>query len=105
MENTYYKQIFSITSGYVYQFSGSIPDGETPAEYITNEFVKESGDGQIHTCVTQLTNGKYVLHSFENIESQKFIQISDLSNDPPILPDPEPEEETEEQSQESQGGQ
>lgn len=104
MENTYYKQIFSLYSGYVYEFLGTVPENELAFEYITKEFVNEFGDGQIHTTVIQLTNGKYVIHSFENLESQKFNQVADLSYQPPILPDPEPEQESEEQ-QETQGGQ
>lgn len=106
MENNYYKQIFSIYSGYVYEFSGTIPDNESPLEYITKEFVNEFGNGEIHTNVIQLNNGKYVIHSFENLESEKFIQVSDLSYQPPILPDPEPEQQSENgEQQETQGGQ
>ena len=90
-----YKQIFSIHSGYVYEFTGTVPDGETPSEYITGQFVANHGDGQIQTSVTQLPSGKYIIHSFEDSENEQFTQVADLSYQDPILPDPEPEANTE----------
>jgi len=100
----YYKQLFSAYSGYAYEFTGSIPDGESPSEYITSQFVAEHGDGQIHTSVTQIPSGKYYIHSFENLESVKFTQVADLSYQEPIIPDPEPDANTEVESV-SQGDQ
>jgi hypothetical protein len=104
MTNYYFKQIFSIYSGYVYEFTGNIPDGESPLEYITGQFVTEHGDGQIQTVVTQVPGGKYYLHSFENLESVKFTQVADLSYQEPIIPDPVPDANTEVESV-SQGDQ
>lgn len=104
MTNYYFKQIFSIYSGYVYEFTGNIPDGEPPLVYITEQFVAEHGDGQIQTAVTQVPGGKYYFHSFENLESVKFIQVADLSYQEPIIPDPVPDANTEVQSV-SQGDQ
>jgi hypothetical protein len=48
--------------------------------------------------------GKYYFHSFENLESVKFIQVADLSYQEPIIPDPVPDANTEVQSV-SQGDQ
>ena len=92
MTNNALKQLFSTYSGYVYEFTGSVPDGQSPLEYITVQFVTIHGDTQINTSVTQLTNGKFLVHSFENIENEKFLQIADLNYQEPLLPDPEPEE-------------
>lgn len=102
MQNDYLKQIFSLYSGYVYEFCGVIPENVSAFEYVTNLFVEKSGNGQIQTSVVQLNNGKYILHSFENVEDENFINIADLSYQPPILPEEEPAPE-EENTQ--QGGQ
>lgn len=91
----YYKQIFSIYSGYVYEFTGNVPNGESPLEYITGQFVTEHGNGQIQSSVTQLPSGKYIIHSFVDLESQQFTRVADLNYQDPILPDPEPEANTE----------
>jgi hypothetical protein len=98
MTNDSLKQLFSTYSGYVYQFIGSVPDGESPLEYITVQFVSGHGDTQINTSITQLTNGKFLVHSSENIESEKFVQIADFNYQEPLLPDPEPEVNTQTES-------
>ena len=69
-QNNQYKQIFSQYSGYVYQFTDTIPEGESPQEYITNEFVTESKKQNLAISVTQLpNNGSYILHSSEDVTS------------------------------------
>jgi hypothetical protein len=85
MENNYYKQIFSLYTGYVYEFIGVIPDGESALEYITGQFVADVNNGQLQISVTQLPKGSsYILHSFENVESSNFKQLADLSYQEPL---------------------
>jgi hypothetical protein len=94
-QNNHYKQIFSQYSGYVYQFIDAIPAGESPQEYIINEFVTESNKQNLTLSVTQLpNNGVYVLHSFEDVTSEQFIRLADLSYKEP-LPEIEAEPEAE----------
>ena len=97
-QNNQYKQIFSQYSGYIYQFIDTIPEGESPQEYITNEFVTEANKQNLTLSVTQLpNNGAYVLHSFEDVTSDQFIRLADLSYQEP-LPEVEAEPEAESES-------
>lgn len=94
-QNNKYKQIFSQYSGYVYQFTDTIPEEESPQEYITNEFVAIAKQLNSATSVTQLpNNGAYILHSFEDVTSEQFIRLADLGYQEPLL-EVEPEAETE----------
>lgn len=98
-QNNHYKQIFSQYSGYVYQFIDSIPEGESPQEYIINEFVTEANKQTLAISVTQLpNNGSYVLHSFEDVTSEQFVRLADLSYQEP-LPEIEAEAEPEAETQ------
>jgi hypothetical protein len=96
-QNNHYKQIFSQYSGYVYQFAESVPEGESPQEYVSNEFVTESKKQASSVSVTQLpNNGLYILHSFADVTSDKFIRLADLSYQEPLAeiePEAEPEAE------------
>lgn len=101
-QNNQYKQIFSQYSGYVYQFIDTVPEGESPQEYIINQFVTEANNQVLEISVTQLpNNGAYVLHSFEDVTSEQFVRLADLSYQEP-LPEVEVEQESEEES-ETQG--
>jgi hypothetical protein len=85
-QTNHYKQIFSQYSGYVYQFIDTIPEGESPQEYITNEFVAKAKQLNSATSVTQLpNNGAYILHSFEDVTSEQFIRLADLGYQEPLL--------------------
>ena len=98
-QNNQYKQIFSQYSGYVYQFTDTIPEGESPQEYITNEFVTESKKQNLAISVTQLpNNGSYILHSSEDVTSEKFVRLANLSYQEP-LPEVEVEVEPEAEPQ------
>ena len=96
-QTNHYKQIFSQYSGYVYQFIDTIPEGESPQEYITNEFVAKAKQLNSATSVTQLpNNGAYILHSFEDVTSEQFIRLADLGYQEPLLEaEAEPEAEAE----------
>jgi hypothetical protein len=94
MDNIYFKQLFRKFSGYVYQYSGQIPDGEDAKPYIVDEFVSLAGKVGLELSLTQLSNNLYVIHSYENIENENFNQLCDLSFNPPA-PEPEPEPEPE----------
>jgi hypothetical protein len=89
MQNLYYNQLFSIYSGYVYQFIGSVTDVDMTS--ITVEFITEADNAQASTSVCQLPNGSYLLHSFENIDSEKFKKIADLNYREPVILEPDNE--------------
>ena len=97
--NNQYKQIFSQYSGYVYQFIDAIPEGQSPEEYIINEFVNESNKQAQEISVIQLPNvGSYILHSFEDVTSDQFVRLADLSYQEP-LPEPEPKTDSDSEPQ------
>jgi hypothetical protein len=58
-QNNHYKQIFSQYSGYVYQFAESVPEGESPQEYISNQFVTESKKQGIKTIIREVKTKNY----------------------------------------------
>lgn len=102
-QNNHYKQIFSQYSGYVYQYLGTVPEGQSPEEYITNEFITEVNKQNLTISVTQLpNNGSYILHSVEDLTSGKFIRLADLSYQEPLAElevEAEPEAEAESEPQ------
>ena len=93
MDNLYFKQLFRKFSGYIYEYVSQIPDGEDPKTFIIDEFVSETGKVGLELSATQLSNNMLVVHSYENIESNKFNKLFDLSDDPLplIIPEPTPE--------------
>lgn len=98
-QNTYYNQIFAIYSGFVYEFIGSVDDGIS-IQTITENFVSELVNKQVQINVTQLPNGRYLLHSFDDIISEKFNKIADLNYREPLIPIPQEDSmELQEQSQ------
>jgi hypothetical protein len=99
MDNLYFKQLFRKFSGYIYQYTGTIPEGEDPTTFLINEFVSLANRTGLEINLTQLSNGSFVIHSFENLENESFIKVCDLNYDPlpEIIPAPEPEPEEEEE--------
>ena len=99
-QHNHYKQIFSQYSGYVYQFIDTVPAGESPQEYVINQFATEANKQISEISVTQLPdNGAYVIHSSQDVMSEKFVQLADLSYQAPLLEiEIETESETESES-------
>lgn len=97
MDNIHFKQLFRKFSGYVYQFVGQIPDGEDTSTYIIDQFVDATGKVGLAISLTRLSNSNIVIHSSENIQDERFIQLCDLSYEPEPIPDPEPEQTPEEE--------
>lgn len=92
MENIYYKQLFSKFSGYIYEYRGLIAENEDAKTFIIEQFISEADRVGLEISVSELKNGTFVLHSFENLESLNFYKICDLSEDPPPpLPEPTPQ--------------
>jgi hypothetical protein len=89
MDNLYFKQLFRKFSGYIYQYTGEIPDGEDPKIFLIDEFVSIANRTGLEINLTQVSNGTFVVHSYENLESEVFIKLCDLSYEPE--PEPEPE--------------
>jgi|LakMenEpi03Aug12_release.lakeMendotaPanAssembly.Ray.scaffolds.fasta_scaffold489618_2 hypothetical protein len=93
MDHVYFKQLFRKFSGFIYQYVGLIPEGEDPRDFLSNEFVSLTGKNGLEISLSQLSNGSFVIYSNENLESNTFIKVHDLSYQPELetLPDPEPE--------------
>ena len=108
MTNNYFRQIFSIYTGHVYQYMGEIPENADPLAHITDAMVSAIGAPNKQISVVQLPNGSYIVHSFEEVENEQFIKLGNL-NDPepvPTLPETsnEGQEQTTEESSEQPGG-
>jgi hypothetical protein len=67
------EEVFSLSSSEI----SSVTDVDMTS--ITVEFITEADNAQASTSVCQLPNGSYLLHSFENIDSEKFKKIADLN--------------------------
>ena len=103
MNKEFFQSIFSQKMGYVYAYKGTVPEGESPAHYITEQFAQAAGSNLVNTVVTELPNfGVTVIYNHadvDTISSPNFELITDLVPDPipepPVLPEtPEPEETT-----------
>lgn len=99
MDNIYFKQLFRKFSGYVYQFVGQIPEGEDTSSYVIDQFVDATGKVGLEISLIRLSNNNLLIHSSENIQDDKFMQLCDLSYEPEPepIPDPEPEQPPEEE--------
>lgn len=91
MDSLYFKQLFRKFSGYIYQYTGEIPDGEDPTTFLINEFVSLTNKTGLEINLTQISNGTFVIHSFEHVENAAFTILYDLNYDPlpEITPEPE----------------
>jgi hypothetical protein len=102
MNKQFFQSIFNQKMGFVYAYKGTVPEGESPAHYITAQFAQAAGSNLVNTVVSELpTFGVTVIyyHSEENnINSANFELITDLVPDPipepPVLPEPPAPEET-----------
>jgi hypothetical protein len=108
MTNNYFRQIFSIYTGHVYQYTGEIPENAEPLAHITGAISEVIGYPNKQISVVQLPNGTYIVHSFEEVENEQFVKLGNL-NDPepaPTLPETsnEGQEQSVEESSEQPGG-
>jgi len=101
MNKQFFQSIFNQKMGYVYAYKGTVPEGESPAHYITAQFAQAAGSNLVNTVVSELsTFGITVIYNHaeeNNINSANFELMTDLVPDPvpepPVLPEaPEPEE-------------
>lgn len=111
MDKLFLTQVFGHTSGYVYEYIGSVPENENKSAYVIEEFNKSSTDKTSAKVVVELPrfDNKIVLYtdtSTDVNQSTDFVLVTDLIPDPipePIIP-PEiiveqtPEESTTEES-------
>ena len=77
------KQLFSQYSGYVYEYKGLVPDGESPQEYIVEQFVAAANRLSLAVSLVQVKT-VYLLHSSESILTESFQLIADLSYQEPL---------------------
>lgn len=91
MDNLYFKTLFNKFSGFVYQFADQIPDGEDAKSYIVDEFVAAATRNGLELTIIQLVNTNFVVHSYHDLESEKFIKLYNLSEEPPVIIDTSPE--------------
>ena len=85
MNKQYFQQIFNPNIGFVYKYLGTVPEGQSAAHYITDEFVKACGNNQIGTMVVELpqfnANVLWDHTSTQQISSDKFEFITNLVAD------------------------
>lgn len=91
MDNIYFKILFNKFSGFVYQFADQIPDGEDAKSFIVDEFVTIADRHGLELSIIQLPNNNFVVHSYHDLESDKFIKLYNLSDEPPVLIDSSPQ--------------
>lgn len=106
MNNTFFNQVFSIYSGFVYQFKGTMSDNKSAVQDITEQFAAELNTGLSEIYVTQLPDGSYIVHSFQDLDSEKFTKIADLNYRQPFVLESQDDSSTEsqEESQEKSQG-
>lgn len=96
MNKEFFQSIFNQKMGYVYAYKGTVPDGESPAHYITEQFAQAAGSNLVNTVVAELSNfGVTVIYNHaesDNISSANFQVITDLVPDP--IPEPQVVEES-----------
>ena len=100
MNKEFFQRIFSQQMGYVYAFTGTVPEGEDRAAYITEQFAQAAGTNLVNTIVVELpTFGATVIYNHaetDNISSPVFQVITDLVPDPipepPVVLETAPEE-------------
>lgn len=93
MNKELFQRIFAQTTGYVYRYTGTVPEGESQAHYITEQFAQAAGSNLVNTVVVELPNfGVTVIyhHAEDTVSSPNFEVITDLVPDP--IPDPQVEE-------------
>jgi hypothetical protein len=86
MDKQFFHTIFNQNSGFVYKYLGTVPENESVAHYVTNEFVSAIGDGSVSTMVVNLPQfNTIVIYSnslTDTLSSSKFEVITDLVPDP-----------------------
>lgn len=107
MDKQFFHKVFNQTSGFVYKYLGTVPENESVAHYVTDEFVSAIGDNQVNTMVAELSQfNSIVIYNYsptDSLSSPKFELITDLVPDP--IPEEPVEEATEETTQELAEGQ
>ena len=92
MNKEFFQQLFRAQHGYVYRYSGTMPEGESAAHYITDAFAVAVGTNLLNTKVIELpTFNTTVVYadSAENLKtSVDFELITDLI--PDVIPVVEP---------------
>ena len=92
MNKEFFQQLFRAQHGYVYRYSGTMPEGESTAHYITDAFAVAVGTNLRNTMVVELPNFNTVViyaDSAENLNtSADFELITDLL--PVVIPVVEP---------------
>lgn len=103
MNKEFFQSIFGQRMGYVYKYLGTVPEEESLAHYITNEFADIAGSNLVTTMVTELPNYSITVVYYNSDTplnaNTKFELITDLVPDPipepveVILPESEPTQE------------
>lgn len=97
MDNIYFKTLLNKFSGFVYQYIGQTPADQDIKSFIVDEFVSEASRNGLELSVIQLANGTFIVHSYHDLESEKFVKLHNLSEHHSITiettPEPEPEPE------------
>ena len=90
MNKEFFQSVFSQKMGYVYAYKGTVPEGQSPSHYITEQFAQAAGSNLVNTVVTELPNfGVTVIYNHaetDDIANSNFELITDLVPDP--IPEP-----------------
>ena len=97
MNKEFFQQVFNQNMGFVYKYLGTVPESESVAHYVTDEFVTAVGNNLVVTTVTELPQfNTIVLYNYsdtDTVSSPKFELITDLVPPVPVTPPEQPSEE------------
>ena len=98
MNKEFFQTIFARQTGFVFKYTGTVPEDESATHYITEQFATAAGTNLVTTVVSELPNfGLTVLYYYSNtnnIDSPHFELIMELT--PDIIPEPQQQEQLQE---------
>jgi hypothetical protein len=85
MNKDFFQRLFQATHGYVYRYTGTVPDGESVSHHITDAFAISANTNLLNTMVIELPTFNVTVvyaNSVENLNtSTDFELITDLIPD------------------------
>jgi hypothetical protein len=82
MNKDFFQQLFQVQHGYVYRYTGTVPEGQSVAHYITDVFAIAANTNLLNTVVVELpTYNTVVIYANSDnnlINSVEFELITDL---------------------------
>lgn len=98
MNKQYYQIMFGAKKGYVYEYSGIVPEDTDTTAHITEELIAAMGIDNVSIVVVDY-KGKNIVYTsnVDMLVHEEFKVLADLTPDPvvelpPVVADPAPEE-------------